>query len=187
MHMATEFYFFAGKTFTKKSKAETIVYWEKPEVNWFKLNKDGSSIGNPRKAIKDVLYRRGIEIDTRCGGCGEIHETILHVLCDCCIASKLWKEAGATSYVPNFFNMDLNNSVFKEKAPSQNTLWTAMHMATEFYFFAGKTFTKKSKAETIVYWEKPEVNWFKLNKDGSSIGNPRKASEGGLIRDHRGN
>lgn len=77
--------------------------------------------------------------------------------------------------------------MFKEKAPSQNTLWIAMHMATKFYFFAGKTFTKKSRAKTIVYWEKLEVNWFKLNTDGSSIGNPMKASEGGLIRDHRGN
>ena len=62
-----------------------------------------------------------------------------------------------------------------------------MHMATEFYFCTGKTFTKKSRAKAIVYWEKPEVNWFKLGTDGSSIRNPRKASEGGLICDYRGN
>ena len=57
--------------------------------------------------VKDVLYKRGIEIDTICGGCGERHETILHVLCDGCIVRKLWEEAGATSYVLNFFNLDL--------------------------------------------------------------------------------
>ena len=60
-------------------------------------------------------------------------------------------------------------------------------MAIEFYFYAGKTFTKKSRAKAIVYWEKPEVNWFKLNIDRSSIGNLGKAGEGGLIRDHKGN
>ena len=60
-------------------------------------------------------------------------------------------------------------------------------MAIEFYFCARKTFTKKSRAKAIVYWEKPEVNWFKLNIDGSSIGNLGKAGEGGLIRDHKGN
>ena len=60
-------------------------------------------------------------------------------------------------------------------------------MAIEFYFCAGKTFTKKSRAKAIVYWEKPEVNWFKLNIDGSSIRNLGKAGEGGLIRDHKGN
>lgn len=83
--------------------------------------------------------------------------------------------------------LNRNNSVFKEKAPNQNTLWTTTHMATEFYLYAGKTFTKKARIEAIVYWEKPEVNWFKLNIDRSSIGNPRKAGEGGLIRDHKGN
>ena len=60
-------------------------------------------------------------------------------------------------------------------------------MAIEFYFYAGKTFTKKSRPKAIVYWEKPEVNWFKLNIDGSSIGNLEKAGEGGLICDHKGN
>ena len=118
--------------------------------------------------VKGVLYKRGIKIDTRCGGYGERHETILHVLCDGCIVRKLWEEARATSYVLNFFNLDLcgwlkvictskevskielrpwrifftfaiwslwlnrNNSVFKEKTPSQNTLQTATHMAIEF-------------------------------------------------------
>ena len=57
--------------------------------------------------VKGVLYKRGIKIDTRCGGYGERHETILHVLCDGCIVRKLWEEARATSYVLNFFNLDL--------------------------------------------------------------------------------
>ncbi|KAL0014579.1 hypothetical protein SO802_001648 [Lithocarpus litseifolius] len=35
--------------------------------------------------------------------------------------------------------------------------------------------------------EKPDLNWFKLNIDGSSIDNPVKAGGGGIIRNHHGN
>uniref|UniRef100_A0A7N2KYF6 RNase H type-1 domain-containing protein n=1 Tax=Quercus lobata TaxID=97700 RepID=A0A7N2KYF6_QUELO len=33
----------------------------------------------------------------------------------------------------------------------------------------------------------PDLNWFKLNIDGSSIGNPGKAGGGGIIRNQHGN
>lgn len=32
-------------------------------------------------------------------------------------------------------------------------------------------------------WNKPPIGWFKLNTDGASFRNPRKAGAGGLIRD----
>ena len=32
-------------------------------------------------------------------------------------------------------------------------------------------------------WEKPPSNWFKLNIDGASCGNPGRAGGGGVIRD----
>ena len=34
-----------------------------------------------------------------------------------------------------------------------------------------------------VRWEKPQVGWVQLNTDGSTIGNPRRAGGGGIIRD----
>lgn len=37
-----------------------------------------------------------------------------------------------------------------------------------------------------VQWIKPREGWYKLNTDGASLGNPGKASGGGLVRDHRG-
>lgn len=37
-----------------------------------------------------------------------------------------------------------------------------------------------------VSWTKPAANWFKLNTDGSSLGNPWRASGGGLVRNDRG-
>lgn len=37
-----------------------------------------------------------------------------------------------------------------------------------------------------VKWDKPVPNWYKLNTDGASVGNPGKAGEGALIRNHEG-
>ena len=37
-----------------------------------------------------------------------------------------------------------------------------------------------------VRWEKPEARWFRLNSDGSSMGNLGPASSGGLIRNGEG-
>lgn len=37
-----------------------------------------------------------------------------------------------------------------------------------------------------IKWEKPLPNWYRLNTDGSSLGNLGKAGGGGLIRDHTG-
>ncbi|GKV02762.1 hypothetical protein SLEP1_g15157 [Rubroshorea leprosula] len=38
----------------------------------------------------------------------------------------------------------------------------------------------------LVGWDKPHVGSFKLNTDGSALGNPEPASAGGIIRDHNG-
>lgn len=38
----------------------------------------------------------------------------------------------------------------------------------------------------VVRWEKPPLGWFKLNTDGSSIGNPGFCGIGGVIRDDSG-
>lgn len=37
-----------------------------------------------------------------------------------------------------------------------------------------------------IHWDKPEERWMKSNTDGSSLGNPRLAGGGGVIRDWTG-
>ena len=53
--------------------------------------------------------------------------------------------------------------------------------------------TSVSKAKTTttkfaipVAWTKPREDWFKLNSDGASFGNPGKAGGGGIIRNSQG-
>lgn len=38
-----------------------------------------------------------------------------------------------------------------------------------------------------IRWERPIQGWMKLNTDGSSLGNPRIARDGGVVRDEHGN
>ena len=42
-------------------------------------------------------------------------------------------------------------------------------------------------AVIAVRWEKSPLNWYKLNIDGASCGNPGRAGGGGVIRDSAGN
>ena len=56
----------------------------------------------------------------------------------------------------------------------------------EYYFSVGKM-EKRSMAVIAVRLEKPLLNWYKLNTDGASCGNPGRARGGGVIRDNAGN
>ena len=44
----------------------------------------------------------------------------------------------------------------------------------------------KTRTRIQVRWLPPPINWLKLNSDGSSMGNPRLAGGGGLIRNEIG-
>ena len=58
--------------------------------------------------------------------------------------------------------------------------------AREFYYCVGKINKQRRLAGIQVRWEKPPSNWFKLNTNGASCGNPRRAGGGGVIRDSAG-
>ena len=44
----------------------------------------------------------------------------------------------------------------------------------------------KPKLIKMIRWERPYRGWYKLNTDGSVIGNPRVAGGGGVLRDEAG-
>ena len=51
----------------------------------------------------------------------------------------------------------------------------------------GKAKKQRNIVIIPVRWNKPPSEWCKLNTDGASLGNPRKAGGGGLTRDSVGN
>ena len=59
--------------------------------------------------------------------------------------------------------------------------------SAEYFSIGAKVWCNKMKKVVCVAWEKPHLGWWKLNSDGSALGNPSRAGGGGLIRDHQGN
>ena len=60
------------------------------------------------------------------------------------------------------------------------------HRAVEYFFCAQSAPLKIPRFERLVRWERPYRSWFKLNTDGSAIGNHGTASGGGILRDDSG-
>ena len=65
-------------------------------------------------------------------------------------------------------------------------LWYLEFFASEFYYLIGSYSKVKLKSPIPVKWTPPPLGWFKLNTDGSSLGNPELAGGGGIIRNHLG-
>ena len=58
-----------------------------------------------------------------------------------------------------------------------------MKRATEFALCAQLVLANRTRVERRIKWERPLRGWYKLNTDGSSLGNSGAAEGGGLIRD----
>ena len=79
-----------------------------------------------------------------------------------------------------------NDLAFKEKQANPNLYSSVIHAAQEYMYYASKANRRVTKALIQVSWTRPCDGQYKLNSDGLALGNPRKASSGGLIRDSRG-
>ena len=79
-----------------------------------------------------------------------------------------------------------NKFIFQSSNLNPNLTVHIVSQASDFHWCAAdwraiNRFTMKD-----VIWERPRRGWWKLNTDGSSLGNPGLAGGGGLIRDEMG-
>ena len=58
--------------------------------------------------------------------------------------------------------------------------------ASEFFHLIGSYSKVKNVVSIPIKWVAPPLGWFKLNTDGSSLGNPGLARGAGIIRNHLG-
>uniref|UniRef100_A0A2N9F066 RNase H type-1 domain-containing protein n=1 Tax=Fagus sylvatica TaxID=28930 RepID=A0A2N9F066_FAGSY len=74
-----------------------------------------------------------------------------------------------------------NKFIFKESLLKHGLFFEVQNMAIDYLFFATRTSTLTISSVLKVKWIMPEINWVKLNTDGSSFGNPGLAGGGGII------
>lgn len=80
-----------------------------------------------------------------------------------------------------------NRSIFELASPSLNAFKESLSAISEFLFLgAGDVSCFKRKQQINVHWTTPPEPFFKLNTDGSSLGNPGNAGAGGLITNYMG-
>ena len=79
------------------------------------------------------------------------------------------------------------NSVAFDRAHNHQDLKAeTLAKATKFLYLGINGKQVRTKQKIQVRWQCPPPNWFKLNTDGSSLGNPSLAGGGGLIRNEKG-
>ena len=79
-----------------------------------------------------------------------------------------------------------NNIVFGRAPNHQDLKAETLAKATEFLYIGINGKQIRTRQTIQVRWLCPPTNWFKLNTDESSLGNPGLASGGGLIRNEKG-
>ena len=62
----------------------------------------------------------------------------------------------------------------------------AISYASKFFYLIGNCSKEKTRISTPIKWVSPPLGWFKLNTDGSLLGNPGLAGGGGVICNHLG-
>ena len=79
-----------------------------------------------------------------------------------------------------------NKIVFGRSHLQKDSKAEAVAKAAEFLHLGinGKQIRAKTKIQ--IRWHQPPLSWFKLNTNGSSLGNPGLAGGGGLIPNDKG-
>lgn len=75
----------------------------------------------------------------------------------------------------------IDQKVFKHDEPNFRLARETHNLATNFFYCAGRAGQRAGKVLVSVRWNKLELNWYKLNTDGFSVGKPGRAGGGGLI------
>ena len=76
--------------------------------------------------------------------------------------------------------------VFKPDSSFTDLVVNTISFASKFFYLIGSYSKVKNVVPTSIKWSLPPFGWFKLNTDGSFLGNPGLAGGEGVIRNHFG-
>ena len=79
-----------------------------------------------------------------------------------------------------------NRIVFNNSLPNPKLHHVCLQVAREHFYCVSKVQKSRRSVAVQVRWIRPPIDWFKLNSDGASLGNPGQVGGGGLNRNHQG-
>ena len=82
--------------------------------------------------------------------------------------------------------MHRNGVLFRNERAQKNLKPEVHSKAVEFAYIGFNEKQAINRRNIQVRWIKPPLSWYKLNLDGSSLGNPGRVGGGGLIQNDKG-
>lgn len=157
--------------------------------------------------IREILAGRGIKCSPICLICKNQSESLDHLLRDCVFARQFWEKIRTPHVIPPLHTQSLgdwlhvnchskvpwsvifpfaiwnlwthqNRVVFDNAPLNINLHGLCLSQVVEFFYSAGKMRKINQRVLMQVKWSKPPEGWYKLNSDGTSSGNPRRAGGG---------
>ncbi|KAF7811234.1 reverse transcriptase [Senna tora] len=139
-------------------------------------------------ACNKTLADKNIPIDSSCPLCLSGDETPQHLFCDCSSTANVW-QAGARRFKTkpsiNFEEwLKLNDSCI-DLSDTFNVphVHMALARAAEFACLAFDLRPYIPKVFVELFWHPPPRGWFKLNVDGSCLGQDNAIAATGIFRD----
>ncbi|KAL0307550.1 UNVERIFIED_CONTAM: hypothetical protein Scaly_2979300 [Sesamum calycinum] len=159
------------------------------------------------------MQQKGFSFPSKCQCC-EAEETVSHLFIESAAVQGVWQHFAAifglclcdTGSLTHMFTWTPRNAAKYRGVPfsTDSIILEVQHHLRTLY--AARTLTSTQwkgdlhqaavmgfifrqqvpRAPSIVRWHAPSPSWFKLNTDGSSLGNPSLAGATGIIRDSAG-
>ena len=80
-----------------------------------------------------------------------------------------------------------NGRIFSDQSRSQhNIIYSSVQATMEFYYLASTARRTQVKLPRNIHWHVSPNPFIKINTNGSALGNPGIAGDGGILRDHLG-
>ncbi|KAK4392784.1 putative ribonuclease H protein [Sesamum angolense] len=149
------------------------------------------------------MRQKGFSFPSKCQCC-EAEETVSHLFIDSAAVQSVWQhfaavfglclcDTGSLTHMYRGVPFSTDGIILEVQRhlltlyaarTLTSTQWKGdLHQAVVMGFIFHQ---QVPRAPSIVRWRAPSPSWFKLNTDGSSLGNPGLAGAAGIIRDSAG-
>ena len=114
--------------------------------------------------MKQTLQYRGILESASCDLCSSDNESISYDLRDCSVARNFWLKDGILHSNTNFFSSNILDWIIQNACNKELVCWfRSIYLGNLFFCLECGDIAFREINSTLIRWEKPGINWVKLN------------------------